>query len=190
MSLFPQSRPFDSRLPSSAAPVSPLNDTIGSRSICHITALQSVLTAPLKSTTPARTQPGHHTLHSTRQLQTPCATQPLATSNSIPPTSIFKYQLSAQSVAGGERASQSRVVGILRATARLRCLSLMPAEDRRGSGRTKPSGQASKPTVSASEKLRVAHVESVAPRKSSEKDCMVCSCCEDVRAYRTRRIER
>lgn len=43
-------------------------------------------------------------------------------------------------------------------------------------GRRKLSGDARRPTTSASEKLMVAHVARIAPRSSSEKDCMTCTC--------------
>lgn len=132
---------------------------------------------PLKSTTPPRTHAGHHTDQIIKLLQTPCASHPLAISIKSHARSLPEYQLIAQSATGGEATRWTRAAN--RRTARLSTVPFLSSSVLgatmllSGIGRAKQSGEARSPTRSASEKLIVAHVDSVAPMKSRENDCMI-----------------
>lgn len=105
--------------------------------------------------------------------------------------SFSKCQPSARSIADGEVISQmspttpDQVMSLQEF-----CESALTVLTRSGTGRTKLSGDAKSPTISDSEKLIVARVDNVAPKKMREKDCMVCSCCELASRKRTRSAPR
>ena len=85
----------------------------------------------------------------------------------------------AYSTTGGEATTHIRSVGNTNArSCKNSCTSAtvvlrLDRDGKRGSGRTKDRGEHSNPMMKAKLKLRVASMLSIAPSRSSEKDCRI-----------------